>query len=632
MEFLTRTWRDLRRLLAPDAWFTFVILAAVVTLEFVGRRQAVTDFHDLCILLLLGGIGWLIAKKHQISPLGWLKSLGGLSQRGRDFLHQHYAIEIGIDLRGTPPLPHGIPRTIYVVLGIMLVLAVVLALFAEAVPLGLRSLAMRVWYLGYVAILLAFWLALLAATFMSIIIPIAMIHDAFVTRSAGKRGRSRRAESIALVLYFGTFMLAAFYLPPWVPLLICLASLSVNLLTIIIPSNPDVKFIWRYRNDDPTVRAIPWGLWVTCEFGFLTLAVIDLTLLSAGSSVFGYTPVSPEPPPAAVATENANQPAAPRPATPQEVLPITTSLGLTLAWLASGALTALVVQTVLGRTRDPARPCSPVLHIRGAVPAARRKVIAESLARFGWKVHWSGGKPDPTEVGVELVDQPVPSSSENVRWPLRVTADELHSEEVRQRLARRYEIQLRRRLMAGLERLFKLAAGRSFHQGSGLWIAPHLWFIPGLTRDTQEQELDLEQGTILSGIIGKPYHRIFPRSVRHHMYQILRALQVDLIFVEDGIGFKRFCRVLRMLFELYDVYGGRRRADELHFQGIPGIRVMIHEYQLDEPFRSEVYPEPDYENLGRARILHVFKDRGEQDEPLETPPDYTNVPMPSAAM
>ena len=135
-----------------------------------------------------------------------------------------------------------------------------------------------------------------------------------------------------------------------------------------------------------------------------------------------------------------------------------------------------------------------------------------------------------------------------------------------------------------------------------------------------------------SGIIGAPYHRIFPRAVRNHLYLILRALQVDLIFVEDGVGFRRFCRVLRMMFEIYDVYGGRRRADELHFTGVPGVRVMIHEYQLDEPFRSEVYPEPDYENLGRARILHIFKDRGEQDEPLETPQDFTNMPMPSAAL
>ena len=146
-------------------------------------------------------------------------------------------------------------------------------------------------------------------------------------------------------------------------------------------------------------------------------------------------------------------------------------------------------------------------------------------------------------------------------------------------------------------------------------MAPHYWFVPGLSRDTQEDELNLAEGTVLSGIIGPPYHCLFPRPIRNHIYQVLRGVQIDLIFVEDGVGYRRFLRVLRMMFEVFDMYGGKRRADEIHFHGVPGTRVMIHEFQLDEPFRSEVYPEPDYENLGRARILHVFRDRGEQAGP-----------------
>jgi hypothetical protein len=350
-------------------------------------------------------------------------------------------------------------------------------------------------------------------------------------------------------------------------------------------------------------------------------------LLSAGSTVFGYTQLDGPP---AVASGAPAQLAAI--ATPQDIMPITTSLGLTVGWLACGALTALVVQTVLGRTRDPARHSRPLLRIKGTCTLFQRKALERLFKARGWRVRWSRQKTDGNDVVVELMDRPVPVVGEQPTWPLRLTVEELRSEEVWERLQRRHEIQMRRRLVSGLERLFKLAAARSFRRGSGLWIAPHLWFIPGLTRDTQEEDLDLERGTILSGIIGAPYHRIFARAVRHHLYLILRALEVDLIFVEDGVGFRRFCRVLRMMFEIYDIYGGRRRADELHFQGVPGVRVMIHEYTLDEPFRSEVYPEPDYENLGRARILHIFKDRGEQDEPLETPQDFTNMPMPSAAL
>jgi hypothetical protein len=197
------------------------------------------------------------------------------------------------------------------------------------------------------------------------------------------------------------------------------------------------------------------------------------------------------------------------------------------------------------------------------------------------------------------------------------------------RLERRDEMQKRRRLISGLEQLFNRAARRKYRQGSGFWVAPQYWFVVGLSRDTHEELIDPQDGTILSGTIGPFYHRVLAREVRHHIYRIMRALEIDLIFVEDGVTFRRFVRVLRMMFEIFDVYGGHRRADEMHFRGLPGTRVIIHEFQLNEPFKSDTYPEPDYENLGRARILHIFRDRGEHESPLEIPTDFTHTPVPS---
>ena len=60
--------------------------------------------------------------------------------------------------------------------------------------------------------------------------------------------------------------------------------------------------------------------------------------------------------------------------------------------------------------------------------------------------------------------------------------------------------------------------------------------------------------------------------------------------------------------------------------------MLIHSFQFDEPFRSEVYPEPKYDYLGRARILHVFRDRGEHEEPLESPFDFSQTPAPAGAV
>ena len=112
------------------------------------------------------------------------------------------------------------------------------------------------------------------------------------------------------------------------------------------------------------------------------------------------------------------------------------------------------------------------------------------------------------------------------------------------------------------------------------------------------------------------------------MFEVLRGVQIDLLFIEDGVNFKRVRRVLRALFEVYDVHAGRRRAEEIDFQGLPGTKVLIHDYQFDEPFHANGYPEPKYELLARARILHVFRDRGEQDEPIESPFDQGRRPAP----
>jgi hypothetical protein len=198
-------------------------------------------------------------------------------------------------------------------------------------------------------------------------------------------------------------------------------------------------------------------------------------------------------------------------------------------------------------------------------------------------------------------------------------------------LRRRGEIRCRRRLVRGLEGLFRRAARRRFRQGSGFWVAPWQWFCTGLTRDEDERDMDWRDGTLLMETIGPSYRRVFPRTVLHHAGEVMRGLQIDLIFVEDGVGFRRLRRVLRMAFELDDILGRRGRAEEHHFTGLPGVRVVIHDFDMDGTARHgrTGYPEPDYENLGRARILHVFRDRGESESPAGAPRDRSGVPVPA---
>jgi hypothetical protein len=347
---------------------------------------------------------------------------------------------------------------------------------------------------------------------------------------------------------------------------------------------------------------------VACEFTVATLLIANLVLSSCGTAALGYGDIAAF-----------------------QTMPVTTTLGLFLAWLAPGALTGLVVQTVLGRTRDPARPCRRVVHVAGGTVPQHRPALARLFARHGWHARFAPAKPGVSDVCIELVE-PAQSQHEEFepRWPLPVSLEALQDGKVLDRLVRRDEIQRRRRLMSGLERLFKWAARYRRGEGGGLWIAPHYWFVPGVKYESQDDERDFNEGTILSGIIGPPYHRVMPRSARNHVYTIMRALQIDLIFVEDGVSFRRFGKVLRAMFEVFDMHGGQRRAEERDFTGMPGTRVVIHEFVLDDPFKSDVYPEPSFENLGRARILHIFRDRGEHEELVEPPFDFSNVPAPSA--
>lgn len=169
----------------------------------------------------------------------------------------------------------------------------------------------------------------------------------------------------------------------------------------------------------------------------------------------------------------------------------------------------------------------------------------------------------------------------------------------------------RRELRRGLARLFKHGAGRTFEKGEGFLVAPHLWYVVRLSRDTDEEDC---------WFVGPPYHRVLSRAARHHLYEVLRDVEVDLFFVEDGVGHRRFLGVLRQLFEFHDLFGARP-LEERHFAGLPGVRVMIHEHDLEDerPWAPSGYEEPDYEDLGRARIVHVFRDRGGSDERARAP-------------
>jgi hypothetical protein len=604
MELLTRTFRTVRRLLTPNGWFTFCIVVSLFALEVIGRYTS-SDLHDALIACALGGLIAFVCHRHRATPLPWASRVArtgaSLYQTAKSL-----TFELGIDMRGTPRIKRGYPPGVLILGAALIAWFVAVATVGGDLPQVLRTLGTQVFYLPYLAGMLLLWTLLFAGILLAFFIPVAMIHDTFVHAHNGPGRRPRQHEMAALFVYFGMAMFAGWVLPIWCLLAICVAALAVNVVTTVLPANGDVKFIWRPR-ESIQVRSMPWSHWISCEFFLITLAIIDLTVTACGARVLFGLPPSRQP------------------------MPLTSMLGTVLAWLAPGLLAAMVWQSVLGRLRDPARRARPVIHVRGDITPETRKHLSHLFDSRGWHAQFAPAAPGPCAARIELVSAGQSQATEfDPAWPLKVSLSDLDDGGVMSRLGRRVEIQFRRRLAAALERLFKFTARREFANGQGFWVAPHFWFIAGLTRDAQEDEIDLADSPMLSGTVGPAFHRVMPRAARHHLFQVLRALQIDLVFVEDGVKFRRFAKVLRRLFDLYDKHGDARRAEDAHFTGLPGTKVVIHEFQLDDPFKSETYPEPKYDYLGRARILHVFRDRHEDEELVEPPFDFTETPTPLA--
>ena len=147
----------------------------------------------------------------------------------------------------------------------------------------------------------------------------------------------------------------------------------------------------------------------------------------------------------------------------------------------------------------------------------------------------------------------------------------------------------RRQIRKGLETALKNAKARESRSGSGYWIGPHLWFLRHVMRDGDDDN---------HALTGLPYRRLIPRAARHHAYRVFRAVGVDLIFLEDGVGHRRFLRVLAQVFEFYDMFGERQ------LEALPaGARIHI---PPDTPHAMRT---------GDAPLLAVYLWTGDRTQP-----------------
>lgn len=612
MKVLPRLAQRLRKWIRPDEACLLAWAAAAITLEIAGRAypHELTDLGGLAVLALLGY--WTIRLHRQVH----LRAVSWLRERGMRVVRwlQSFAIDLGVDLREKPPLEGSVPPLLRAALYGLLAVTIVLLRFHDAFPSDVRGVVAAVCYVGWLVAFAALWATLLGGTLMLLFVPFAVIHDAAVSGYTGQLRRPMAKEIVRMALFLAVLVVLGFALPAWVPLVLLALLVVVPIGILALPQIPRLTLLWR-RKPEPggsgaasRIYSLDYRWVAGGQVVILALFVASVMIVASGERLF------------------------PDAATAGLSMPFTSGVGITFGWAACagvGAFVYLVLKGVmLGWKLNPNAPCPPALFVHGVVEESLERWVRGSFP--GWTVRFPPDAPDSTDVEIRITEDGFDLDRPE-RWPLAVSAGDLEDPSIQRRIVMRDRIQKRRLLLRGLEKLFKRAARRNFKQGEGFWIGIQHWYVMGLSRDTDEQELDFEEGTLLTDIIGPPYHRVFSLPVRHHFAEMMGALQIDLIFVEDGVGYRRLKRVLRTLFDVYDATDGRERAEDHHFAGIPDVSVMIHDVAMDRPFSSDTYPEPDYEDVGRARILHVFKDR-DKDHELDLPPvDLEFLPVPSGA-
>jgi hypothetical protein len=596
MKLLTSVLPRGSRVLPAGWWFTLLVVGSLVGLEVVGRFAA-TDVHDGLAAFGLLAISAAVALRHRREPISWVNRLTELFRRvtasGSILKYDH-----GVDLRGDPPLPRRMPPVMWFIASGLVIWGMLAGIAWAAFPDGWRGVGLYSSYILYLAAIIVLWSALLTFLFVGVYVPVAVI-DRTLRGWVGDTDR-KGAELAAVVGYAILVSAIAWAVPPTAVLVMCLAVTGIAIAAFLPRGSNGPAILWRSGPNAP-VYAIPVRRVIAAVIALLSLLLFDVLLTACGGRLFGHG---------------------------EGTMPVTALFGAVAAWVMPGLFVVAGARLFAAWRIDPARESFPTIHIAGGSTTDRRSA-ARAIRAWGWIAKCEPAHRDASSIGIELVSPDESQATEfDPNWPLKVSLDDLLAGPVRERLERRDEIQVRRHFFRGLAKLFKRASTFKGPGGGGYWLAPHWWFFDGLGRE----DSDSADEDAPPPMVGPPYHRILPARSRQNLYRVLRATQVDMIFIEDGVSYKKLEKVIRVLLELYDVHGGQRKAEELHFRGVPKLRVMIHEYEPGNPFHSDLYPEPKMDDISRVRVLHLFRDRGGEKEEVEPPFDYSWTPAPVGLM
>jgi hypothetical protein len=581
--------------------FSCTVIAALIGLEIAGRL-ATSDLHDGLSALALFGIALAVSAWHKRRPLAWAN---WVTLRARLYWKRlaEWKYDHGIDFRGTPPLPSKIPLAAWG-LGIGLVAWGIAAVCVwYLLPGGWREIGVRTSYVAYLLVLIALWTGLLAGLLAGLFAPV-LLFDRWLREMVSDSHR-RSITFISSLAYLFAVTIAVAFLPAVGGLAVCFAAAVIAGAWCCRRSSSDLAVLWR-AGPNGGVFSVPLPRLIAGGVLFIVLAFIDLIITGSSGRILTHIEAT-------------------------DAMPLTGSLATFVAWTAPGLLFILGTRMWRNSRANPSGSLPQTVYLRSELPLELRDQATALIRSWGWNCR-KGNKPAQRgDVKIELVNPENSQATEfEPRWPLALSLDDLKLDNVKDRLARRDEIQLRRRFFSGLHTLFKEARLERKSRGGGYWFAPHWWFIDGLGREESGRSRKTEDNAGVLRQVGPSLSKLFGARVRQHWYRILRAAHIDVIYIEDGINAKKVERVLRMLLEVHDMHGGKKPVDDHTFRGIPKVRVVVHDFSPEKSPSAmpEGYKQPKYDELSRGRVLHIFRDKGDSEELIDNPFDFDSIPSP----
>ena len=577
-----------------------VLLAGpIAALEAVGPLT----FNDGFDLMVFFGASLLAIALGQAARVGWMPFTVGVLSRMWQYVQstvRRRYLSYAIGFRPTPGVRIIPDRTLAVPTVLMAAALVVLGALGPLAYEGLTWMREHVAYTPYLLVLVAIWTTMLVTV---------LLCGFFMQRLLARMTRSNGGSPFP---YFLTFI-------AWIVGMVALAMIpgAFAVLAVLVigwygsrglGALPQHDYLFCRRDADGEPRAIPVQTYMRQVYTAAVFALALVVVVGQADRLWESF----------------------RPHAPYE---FTGWMGLmaSLAAIILSAFCAAYVRRIAQPSVVPPEvPLTPTLWIERSLlrefggEEEQQETYWYRVARErGWLVLRDAHEPD------HAWDLVMGSDGHARRFEPREPLDE---NDAAFQLERRLHVVMRRRFRREFESLFKALRSEAPEGGTGFLVCPHVWLVPGVVRDVAPADHQGSSGALVGPRrYGPPMMQAFDPRVRRYIGQVLRKLEIDVMFLEDSITWKDVRRVLGVMFETYDQ--GRAPLRERHFVGLPRVRVVIQEEAADaEPPKAipagDPFAGPDA-MAGMTRVLLITRDRGDKDEIEELDPVDFGVKSPS---